>query len=341
MKLPRTMLINAIGAALNAVPRIEALPRPSRVPLSFAQQRLWLLSRLAGGSEACHIQAGLRLRGQLDEVTLQSVLEGLVARHEVLRTTFRMEGGELFQQIGLVVGTASANRARSEIEGVIGLFANMLPLRTLLERVNAVALGAQTNHDLPFEQVTKLVNPPRNLAHTPIFQIIIACEDNGEERASLTGLELDYVGVDRVAQRDLALEFAEVGGAICGRLIYATSLFERSTVERFVGYLQQALSRMAADSGQRVWSAPLLLAEEHHRFRAESNPTEVVYPRDHFIQELLEAQEERDPEAIAVGYEDQGLSYLDPNVRATSAKTAFARLNHRPLTPVRDWELRL
>ncbi|MER8912064.1 condensation domain-containing protein [Mesorhizobium sp. M0854] len=81
-------------------PPIEALPRPSRVPLSFPQQRLWFLSRLAGGSGACHIQMGLRLRGELDEAALQSALDGLVARHEVLRTTFGVEDGEPFQQIG-------------------------------------------------------------------------------------------------------------------------------------------------------------------------------------------------------------------------------------------------
>ncbi|MER9965105.1 condensation domain-containing protein, partial [Mesorhizobium sp. M0045] len=227
----------------------------------------------------------------------------------------------------LVIGTPSTNRTRSEIAGLIGIFINTLPLRidlsddptltTLLVRVNVAALGAQANQDLPFEHVMKLVNSP--IAHTPIFQVILAWQNNSAEPAELPGLELEHVGIgDRVAQHDLALDLAEVGDAIRGRLIYATSLFERSTVERFVGYLQQALSQMAADPGQRAWSAPLLMAEERHRLLV-SNSTKAAYPQDRCIHELFEARVERYPEAIAVVYEDQGLSYRDPNALAISA----------------------
>ncbi|UVK35765.1 hypothetical protein LHFGNBLO_005961 (plasmid) [Mesorhizobium sp. AR10] len=515
---------------MSAIPPIEALPRPSRVPLSFSQQRLWFPSRLAGGREACHIQMGLRLRGELDEAALQSALDGLVVRHEVLRTSFGVEDGEPFQRIGpadvglplkrddltaaadvgatvvdlmrhgaqaafdleagplirgrlvrlavddhallitmhhmvsddwsrtiltrelselyaaaregradrltplpvqyadyalwqrrwlagevlerqseywlqmlagaptllklptdrprpaqqdyigncvefalheplttqlkalsrhhgttlfvtllagwalvlarlsgqdeLVIGTPSTNRTRPEIAGLIGFFANTLALRidlsgdptmeTLLERVNAVALGALAYKELPFERVVELVNPPRNLANTVIFQAIFAWQSNAAEPSELRGLEFEYVGIgDRVAQYDLALDLAEVGNTIRGRLTYATSLFERSTVEGFVGYLQQALSQMAADPGQRAWSAPLLMAEERHLLLAECNSTKAAYPQDRCIDELFEARVERDPEAIAVAYEDQGLSYGERNVRATAAADGF------------------
>lgn len=100
MKLIRTIQINATDAVLSAFPTLGALPRPSWVPLSFSQQRLWFRSRLADGSEGSHIQMGLRLCGELDEATLQSALDRLVARHEVLRTTFGVEDGEPFQRIG-------------------------------------------------------------------------------------------------------------------------------------------------------------------------------------------------------------------------------------------------
>ncbi|RVC90727.1 hypothetical protein EN739_32505, partial [Mesorhizobium sp. M2A.F.Ca.ET.017.03.2.1] len=100
MRLTRTIQINATDAALGAVPPIEALPRPSRVPLSLPQQRLWFLSQRKAGSKGDLIYVGLRLRGELDEAALQSALDGLVARHEVLRTTFGVEDGEPFQRFG-------------------------------------------------------------------------------------------------------------------------------------------------------------------------------------------------------------------------------------------------
>ncbi|WP_353642617.1 condensation domain-containing protein [Mesorhizobium sp. WSM2239] len=524
MNPARTIQANAkAGASLNAVPPIEALPRPSRVPLSFPQQRVWILSRLAGGRETCHIQMGLRLRGELDEAALQSALDGLVARHEALRTTFGMKDGEPFQRIGparvgrplkrddltaatdveatlsdlmrheaqavfdleigplirerlvrfavddhvllitmhhmisddwsrkiiasdfselyaaaregradrlsplsvqyadyalwqrrclvgealeqqseywlrtlagaptmmklptdrprtaqqdyrgnfiefvlheplttqlkalnerhgttlfvtllagwalvlarlsgqdeLLIGTPSANRTRSEIAGLIGLFLSTLPLRIdlsddptlaiLLERVNAAALGAQANQDLPFEQAMELINP--RIAPAPIIQVILAWQINFVEPAELPGLELEPVGAgDCVAQHDLVLDLAEVGEAIRGRLTYATPLFERSTVESFVGYLHQALSQMAADPGQRAWSTPLLLAGGRHRVLVEPNSMEAAYPQDRRIHDVFEARVKRDPEAIAI-LEGRGLSYREPNVRAISA----------------------
>ncbi|WP_095090410.1 condensation domain-containing protein [Mesorhizobium sophorae] len=142
-----------------------------------------------------------------------------------------------------VIGTPTANRRRSESAGLIGHFVNTLALRidlsdnptleTLLERVNAAALGAQTYPKLPFEKVVERANPLCKLAHTPIFQVIVAWQNNVAAPAELPGLNLEYVGIgERVAQRDLVRELAEVGEAVQGRLIYATSLFERSTVER-------------------------------------------------------------------------------------------------------------
>ncbi|ESW77822.1 condensation domain-containing protein [Mesorhizobium sp. C280B] len=170
MKVARTTHINVIDAAPSAVPPIAALPRASRVPLSFSQQRLWFLSRLGGGSETCNSQMGLRLRGELEEAALQSALDALVVRHKVLRTAFGVEDGEPFQRIG---------------PADVGL-----PLK-----------------------------------------------------------------------RDDLTAAADVE-AVRGSLIYATSLFERSTVERFARQLQQAVSRTVADPEQRFWSAPPQLAEE-------------------------------------------------------------------------------
>lgn len=104
MKLARTIQSHAVDAALlRAVPLFEALPRPSRVPLSLLQQRLWFLSRLAGGSEPRQIQMGLRLREELDEAALQSTVDVLVMSQQVLRITFgglRGGDGEPFQRIG-------------------------------------------------------------------------------------------------------------------------------------------------------------------------------------------------------------------------------------------------
>jgi hypothetical protein len=81
---------------MSTIAAAESRGRES-LPLSFAQQRLWFRSRLEFAREA---PLGLRLRGVLDEEALRRALNGLVARHEALRTTFVAADGEVYPEIG-------------------------------------------------------------------------------------------------------------------------------------------------------------------------------------------------------------------------------------------------
>ncbi|WP_194791292.1 amino acid adenylation domain-containing protein [Pseudomonas sp. UFMG81] len=84
---------------------LEALPIPPRaagvdvLPASYAQQRLWFIWQLEPQAHAYNLTGAFRLRGQLDRAALEQTLGALLARHEVLRTTFRLEGGSVQQVI--------------------------------------------------------------------------------------------------------------------------------------------------------------------------------------------------------------------------------------------------
>ena len=151
----------------------------------------------------------------------------------------------------VVIGTPVANRARTEIEPLIGFFVNSLALRLdlsgsptvgeLLQRVKGRALEAQQHQDLPFEQVVEIVCPPRSLAHTPVFQVMFAWQNSGESDLELPGLTAAPLRIPHsFAKFDLTLSLAEAGGRISGGLEYATALFDRATIERHAGYLRAA-----------------------------------------------------------------------------------------------------
>src|SRR5215510_5275455 len=97
LKLAKSLNLNS--AARAELPAITATERGARVPLSFAQQRLWFLAQLEGVSEAYHIPVGLRLRGGLEVGALRRALDRIVERHEALRTTFALVDGEPAQRI--------------------------------------------------------------------------------------------------------------------------------------------------------------------------------------------------------------------------------------------------
>src|SRR3977135_3955899 len=155
-------------------------------------------------------------------------------------------------QEDVVIGTPTANRGRREIEPLIGFFVNMLALRVDLSGSPGVAQllgrgggvwrgggGARTPRALPFEQVVEIVRPPRRLEHAPVFQVMLAWQNNEAGELALPGLEIEPAALTYTRVRfDLDLSLAEAGGQIVGTLRYASALFDAGTIERQVGYLR-------------------------------------------------------------------------------------------------------
>ncbi|MFL5540879.1 MAG: amino acid adenylation domain-containing protein, partial [Longimicrobiaceae bacterium] len=213
--------------------------------------------------------AGGRVSVVLDE-ELTAGLKALSRRHEATLFMTLLAGwavvlGRLAGQHDVVVGTPTAGRGRREIEELIGFFVQTLALRVdlsggltvakLLERVKSRVLEAQQHQDIPFEQVVERVAPARSLSHGPLFQVLFTWQNTPtREGVQLSGLAVDEMerSAHRTAKFDLTLTLSERDGRIGGSVAYATALFDRETVERWVGYLGRVLREMAADEGRRV-----------------------------------------------------------------------------------------
>ena len=520
-------VLSALAAMLQQSARSEQssivpVSREQLLPLSFAQQRLWFLAQMEGGSEAYHIPLALRLRGQLDRRALQRALDRIVARHEALRTCFVSDGEQTVQRIAsaergfalhdvdlsadtaaqpqllqqsltdearapfdlqsgplirgcliqlsgtehvlaitmhhivsdgwsmglfvnelsalyrayvagegdplpplavqyadyavwqrqqlagyalqpqsaywqrtlagapallelptdrprpaqqsyvggavpvmldaaltrqlnalgqrhgatlymlvlaawsvvlsrlsgqddIVIGTPTANRAHTEVESLIGFFVNTQALRIgmsgtlaeLLTQVKRHALDAQAHQDLPFEQVVERINPPRSLSHTPIFQVMLAWQNNAAGMVDLGELQCSPLEViDGIVKFDLELYLSESNDRIGGELRYVSALFERTTIERQVQYLRRVLEAMVSDPAQAIERIDLLEPAERQQVLFDWNATQVDYPQNVCLHELFETQVARSPDAIALVYEAETLTYAVVNQRA-------------------------
>ncbi|HEX8693688.1 MAG TPA: amino acid adenylation domain-containing protein, partial [Longimicrobium sp.] len=299
--------------ALAGAPELLELPtdhpRPARQDHAGASVTLQLDEELTAGLKALGRRQGTTLF-----MTLLAGWAAVLAR--------------LSEQDDVVVGTPTASRGRREIEGLIGFFVNTLAVRVdlsgsptvaeLLGRVKARALEAQQNQDIPFEEVVERVQPARSLAHSPVFQVMFAWQNTPAGRLELPGLEPGPVRGEApgTAKFDLTLTLSERGGRIAGGVEYATSLFERATVERYAVYLRRVLEEMAADAGRRVERLDLLPEAERRQVVEEWNATDAEYPREACLHELFEAQARRSPEAVAVVQDGRALSYRELNARA-------------------------
>ncbi|HYH80917.1 MAG TPA: amino acid adenylation domain-containing protein, partial [Longimicrobium sp.] len=250
--------------------------------------------------------------------------------------------GRLSGHDDVVIGTPTANRGRSEIEGLIGFFINTLALRVelsgspsvsdVLARVKARALEAQANQDIPFEQVVELVRPARSLSHTPLFQVMFIWQNAPEHELELSGLALGAPGsaarpapeARTTAKFDLSLALTERDGRVAGSVAYASALFERATVERFAGYLRRALEAMVADESQPVDRLPLLPETERRRVVEDWNATGRPYPTDGLrVHDLFHAQAARTPHAVALSWRGEQLTYAELERRANRIARAL------------------
>ncbi|WP_258397607.1 MULTISPECIES: condensation domain-containing protein, partial [Lonsdalea] len=212
------------------------------------------------------------------DATLTAGLKALAARHETTLYMTLLAGWTLLLyrlsgQDDIVVGSPVAGRTRTELEPMIGFFANTLALRNrvdgaasigvLLAQVKATTLAAQAHQDLPFEQLVEALNPTRSLSHSPLFQTMLAWQNASDNALQLHGLQVEpYNGEMFSAKSDLLLSLGEEQSLITGHIEYASSLFDRTTVERYARYLKMLLRAMVNDETQPVAQLPLLTDDE-------------------------------------------------------------------------------
>ncbi|TBV11413.1 non-ribosomal peptide synthase/polyketide synthase [Stutzerimonas kirkiae] len=240
------------------------------------------------------------------------------------------------------VGVPNANRNRVETEGLIGFFVNTQVLKaefdldttfsSLLKQVQQTALGAQAQQDLPFEQLVEALHPDRSLSHSPLFQVMFnhQTQVKGESRR-LSGLTVEGLSWEKhTAQFDLTLDTFEYREGIGASLSYATALFDKSTVERLAGHWINLLQGIVKTPDQRVAELPLLSPEEQQQIVYDWNRTEAQYPSDQCIHQLIEAQAEKTPGAVAVIFGDQELTYQELNRKANQLAHKLRELGVGP-----------
>ncbi|WP_267273291.1 non-ribosomal peptide synthase/polyketide synthase [Pseudomonas putida] len=289
---------------------------------------------------AMRSQAGasltLALPGELQQALRALAREQGVTLFMLLLAAYQTLLHRYSGQSDIRVGVPIANRNHARTEGMIGFFVNTQVLKVefapqatfaaLLGQVRQAALEAQAYQDLPFEQLVEALAPERNLSHSPLFQALFnyqsgARRGQGAQQAhalSVEGLQWDT----GVAQFDLTLDVFDSEEGVLASLVYATDLFERSTIERLSTHFINLLQGIVEQPQQPVAELPLLAAAERERTLVTWNATAENYPLEQSIQQLIEAQVQRTPDAPALAFGETRLSYAQLNARAN-------RLAHR------------
>jgi len=238
----------------------------------------------------------------------------------------------------VVIGSSHAGRGRVEVEPLIGCFINTQAMKIaldgspsvadLLKQVRETALQAQARQDVPFERLVELLNPPRSMAHHPVFQLMLAWHNTPPIALELVGLEVERVeSLPAGAQFDLALDLQEEGGGIVGKLNYATALFDEATVHRHWQTLVAMLRGMAeGDASRPVDRIALLDDAERDRLLRVFAQSAPALPAHAFAHAAFEQQAALRPQAIALEHGDERLSYAELDQRANRLAHHLRRL---------------
>lgn len=249
-------------------------------------------------------------------------------------------------QEDILVGSPIANRDRTEVEGVIGFFVNTLVLRTcldgtlsfrqLLKQVKNVALGAYAHQELPFEKLVEELQPERNLSHTPLFQVMFIFQNTPTHKTvEIPELVLHSLDADTAtAKFDFTLIMVETAEGLAGTLEYSTDLFEATTIKRLIGHFQTLLAGIVANSEQQLSHLPLLTEPEKHKLLVEWNNTKTEHEQNRCIHQLFEQQVEKTPDAVAVVFNNEQLTYQQLNQQANQLAHHLQKLGIKPETPV-------
>ncbi|HKV06649.1 MAG TPA: condensation domain-containing protein, partial [Thermoanaerobaculia bacterium] len=276
-------------------------PRPPFPSFRGAVRTRTLAADLAGSLRALG-----QAHGTTPFMTLLAVFATLLSRYT--------------GQTDVVLGSPIANRNRSEIEGLIGFFANTLVLRTdlggdpaftaLLERIRPAALAAFARQDLPFERLVEDLRPYRDVSRQPLFQVLFAVQNVPPDAAGVAGLELAPIRLAEPPEHfDLSLFVDEADGAFHAALRFSTDLFDGATAARMLEHLATLAAAAAADPSRPVSALPLLPAHELHQVLYAWN--DGLPPAALPVHERVDGQARRTPDAPAILGEDGQLTFRE------------------------------
>jgi amino acid adenylation domain-containing protein/non-ribosomal peptide synthase protein (TIGR01720 family) len=262
-------------------------------------------------------------------------------------------------QEDILVGSPTFGRNFSEFSEVVGYFVNPVVLRSqladnptfkeFLSQVRTTVLGAIAHQDYPFGLLVDRLQPNRDPSHSPLFQVTFAfqkpqrCEEiaklltlsDTEFRVNWGGLELEPFDIpQQEGQFDLFLEMVELDESLLGAFKYNTDLFDAATIARMEEHFRTLLEAIINNPEQRLSELPLLTPAERDQLLVEWNKTQVDYPQNQCIHQLFEAQVERTPDAIALVFENQELTYRELNHRANQLAHYLQKLGVAPETLV-------
>ena len=282
-----------------------------------------------------NIYLALQQLSQQAEVDIQliflGILQGLLYRYT--------------QKLDLAVGYAIPGRNQPDITRKIGCFENILVLRTelsettsflqLLANLQITYRDALAHQEVPFANIVRALQVDLDLARTPLFQVLFRYISAPAVQIKTQDLFFEeFESAVGLAAYDLTLKILHRGDSIHCLFNFNTDLFTAGTISRLIGHFQTLLNGIIANPGEPISVLPLLTADERQQMLVEWNATATPYPKNQCLHQLFEAQASRAPQAMALNFNGQQLTYQQLDAAANQLAHYLINLGVGPEIPV-------
>ncbi|HKH61041.1 MAG TPA: amino acid adenylation domain-containing protein [Flavitalea sp.] len=310
---------------------------PLELPTDHARPAVW-----STRGASINFELEKELADRLHELSQQkgaTLFMTLLAAFKVL--LYRYSG-----QQDICVGSAIAGRQQQELESLIGFFVNTLAFRSeidpdatfseFLRQVQKTTMEAYAHQEAPFEKVVEAVINERSLGRNPLVQVMFALLNTPEvPELRLGDIKLSNEGVEHTSARfDITFFLNESPQGLRGSVEYATDLYNEDTIVRMIGHFKELLTNIVASPHKKIELLPILTKAEKNQLLFEFNQTELVLSKDKTLVDLFEIAASERPDALALSFEHEQLTYRELNERSNQLAHYLVGKGVQKETPV-------
>ena len=249
--------------------------------------------------------------------------------------------GKYGRQEDVVIGSPVSGRTHRDTESMLGMFVNTLAMRGkpeggksyagFLQEIKETCLKAYENQEYPFEELVESIGVKRDVSRNPLFDVMLVLQNNEQPKLRLGEAEVSFAGQERVAAKfDMTFEIWEEDGEYRVSLEYCTDLYRGESAKGMLGHYETVLREVTKEPEKKISEIGTAGPEELELILKKFNDTKAEYPRDKTAVELFEEQAERTPEATAVTFGEESLTYGELNARANALGNRLRGMGVRP-----------
>ncbi|NOQ25906.1 MAG: amino acid adenylation domain-containing protein [Bacteroidales bacterium] len=258
---------------------------------------------------------------------------------------------KLSGQDDIVIGTPIASRLHSDLEGIVGMFINTLPLRNypssfktvkeFLQEVKQNTLLSFDNQEYQFEDLVEKLSVERDTSRNPVFDVMFNMFNMKEFSGDLSALDYEeFNHKNGISKFDLTLTAFDYGDQILLGFEYCTKLFKPQTIEQYIRYFRQIVQQLSSKKSNKILEIDLLSLDERKKILFDFNDTKMEYPVEKSIKQLFEEQVKINGDRIALIEGDNQITNFELNKRANQMAGYLVRNGVKPQTLIAICEKR-